>query len=82
MNKIPDELMNKYGLPTFELYEEGIKTGVFENEEEPYRAFLIKTDYIPNKIIEGQVLGREVEDYTEILNYRQFARDEINRLSK
>lgn len=46
-----------------------------------YEDFLNKTDHIPNKIIESQVLGESPEDYTEILNYRQLARDEINRLS-
>lgn len=46
-----------------------------------YRTFLMQTDHIPNKIIESQVLGKTIEDYVEILDCRQFARDEINRLN-
>lgn len=45
-----------------------------------YQTFLIQTDHIPNKIVEAQVLGIEIDDYTEILHLRQHARDEINRL--
>ena len=47
-----------------------------------YQTFLIQTDHIPNKIIESQILGEDAEDYTEILNYRKFARQEINRLQE
>lgn len=49
---IPDILMKKYGLPTFEEWQEAIGAGVYENFEELYRTFLIATDHIPNKIIE------------------------------
>ena len=45
-----------------------------------YQTFLIITDYIPNKIIEAQVLGIEWDDYTHELHARQYARDKINEL--
>ena len=47
-----------------------------------YQTFLNQTDYVVNKIIESNILGKETKDYTEVLKARQFARDEINRLSK
>ena len=69
---IPKEVYKKYHLADISEYESEI---IF------YQTFLIQTDHIPNKIIETQVLGEIPEDYTEMLNYRQFARDEINRLT-
>lgn len=49
---IPSRLMEMYGLPTFEEWQEAIDAGAYENFEELYRTFLIATDHIPNKIIE------------------------------
>ena len=69
---IPNEVYEKYHLADITEYE---------SEYVFYYTFLIQTDHIPNKIIESQVLGETPEDYTEILTYRQFARDEINRLN-
>ena len=69
---IPKEVYEKYHLADITEYE---------SEYVFYYTFLIQTDHIPNKIIEAQVLGEIPEDYTEILTYRQFARDEINRLN-
>lgn len=69
---IPKEVYEKYNLADITEYE---------SESVFYYTFLIQTDHIPNKIIESQVLGETPEDYTEILTYRQFARDEINRLN-
>ncbi|MDO4486028.1 MAG: hypothetical protein Q4C46_05460 [Bacillota bacterium] len=68
-------------------YQMGFEGETPEDVKERYgldfwRVFLLQTDHIPNKIMEAQALGETPEDYTEILNYRQFARDEINRLSK
>lgn len=68
---IPKEVYTKYQLADITEYE---------YPQDFYHTFLIQTDHIPNKIIEAQILGEPVEDYTEILRYRQFARDEINRL--
>ena len=70
---------NKYGIP--QKYAEKIHASDELNPDaEVWLAFLNVTDHIPNKIIEAQTLGKPIEDYTEILRYRQFARDEINRL--
>ena len=68
---IPEEIYKKYQLADITEYE---------CEQDFYYTFLIQTDHIPNKIIEAQILGEPAEDYTEILRYRHFARDEINRL--
>ena len=68
---IPEKICKKYQLADMTEYE---------CEQDFYYTFLIQTDHIPNKIIEAQILGEPIEDYTEILRYRQFARDEINRI--
>ena len=68
---IPKEILERYNMA--EMY-------CYESEIDFYQTFLIQTDHIPNKIIEAQILGEPAKDYTEILRYRQFARDEINRL--
>lgn len=84
MNSIPMEILKKYGI--IDTLEEMVSNSIHMTErevvEEYYRGFLIATDHIPNKVVEAQILGTETDDYTEILNYRQFARDEINRLLK
>lgn len=69
-----NEVAKRYGLAPLETFQEEFL------EIEFYESFLIQTDHIPNKIIEAQALGEPIKDYTEILEYRQFARDEINRL--
>ena len=44
------------------------------------RQYLINTDYIANKIIEYQFLGKELDnDYTETLNKREEAREIIRK---
>lgn len=68
---IPIKILKKYEMAEKENYL---------TEYDFYKTFLQQTDHIPNKIVEAQFLGSTVEDYTEILNYRQFARDEINKL--
>ena len=84
MNRIPMEILKKYGI--IDTLEERVSNSIHTTErevvEEYCRGFLIATDHIPNKVVEAQILGTETDDYTEILNYRQFARDEINRLLK
>ena len=70
--RIPQEIAEKYHIADKEFYE---------NDLLYYETFLVQTDHIPNKIIEAQALGGTPEDYTEILQYRQLARDEINKLN-
>lgn len=64
---------------------------LFENEEEyknalkvrNARQYLNDTDYIANKIVEYQFLGKEMDkDYTEILNKREEAREVIRKYEK
>lgn len=46
-----------------------------------YQTFLLQTDYISSKMMEAQLAGETLdEDYTQILQYRKLAREEINRL--
>lgn len=52
MNKISDELMRKYELPTFDEFQKLVDDGIYPDFYELYNSFLIKTDHIPNKIIE------------------------------
>ena len=78
---ISKEILTKYNMLSLEKYKEIFGDSI-KTEENFYKTFLIQTDHIPNKIIEAQILGKEVDDYTEILNLRQFARDEINQLEE
>ena len=55
MTKISDDLMKKYELPTFDEWQQAINAGVYDNFSELYQMFLMKTDHIPNKIIESLV---------------------------
>ena len=73
------ELLTKYKMVFLEEYKKVFGDSL-ETEKTFYQTFLNQTDHIPNKIIEAQILGEEVDDYTEILNYRKLARQEINRL--
>lgn len=42
--------------------------------------FLNETDYIANKIVEYQILGKELDkDYTDVLNKREEARETIRK---
>lgn len=76
---ITQELLEKYHMVTLEEYKEIFEDSI-EVEIDYYKTFLIQTDHIPNKIIEAQILGEEVEDYTEILLSRKYARDKINKI--
>ena len=70
---IPQEILSKYHIcpASFE-----------ENPVGVYHTFLIQTDYVPAKLAEAAFLGKSPdEDYTEVLNYRQSARDAINEIS-
>lgn len=46
-----------------------------------YMNFLKRTDYVPNKLIECQVLNVDCQDYTDILLARKFAREQIDSLA-
>lgn len=76
---ITQELLEKYHMVTLEEYKEIFEDSI-EVEIDYYKTFLIQTDHIPNKIIEAQILGEEVGDYTEILLSRKYARDKINKI--
>lgn len=77
---IPIELLNKYNMVSLDEYKEMFGDTI-DTEITVYQTFLIQTDHIPNKIIEYQIMGKEVDDYTEILEYRQYCREMINKLS-
>ena len=64
---IPNEQLDKYKISRNHL----------DDELGMYQTYLIRTDYICNKIVEG-VSTRE--DYAEELNYRNIARQEIDNL--
>lgn len=76
---ITQELLKKYHMVTLEEYKEIFEDSI-EVEIDYYKTFLIQTDHIPNKIIEAQILGEELADYTEILQSRKYARDKINKV--
>ena len=69
---IPNNILKKYGVPTFEEYQIADKTFT---KEMFYRTFLIETDFITNKILEGAATS---EEYADELYYREVARREIN----
>jgi hypothetical protein len=45
-----------------------------------YHYFLQQTDFVSAKIIDAQILGVECKDYTNVLNARAYAREQINIL--
>lgn len=63
---IPTELLRKYNMADKDFYEDEI---LF------YETFLIQTDFIPNKILEGVATS---EEYADELYYREFARQQID----
>ena len=63
---IPKEIYEKYHLADITEYE---------TESVFYETFLIQTDFIPNKILEGVATS---EEYANELYYREFARRQIN----
>ena len=69
---IPIEILEKYNMKSLEEYKEDV--GNF-SETEFYETFLIQTDFIPNKILEGVATSA---DYADELYYREFARQQIN----
>ena len=63
---IPKEIYEKYHLADISEYE---------TESEFYETFLIQTDFIPNKILEGVATS---EEYADELYYREVARQQIS----
>lgn len=75
---IPEKLLARYHMACMEDYE-NMAGGRKQGEYDFYRTFLIQTDYVPNKIIEAQALGTPLDqDYTEILQARAYAREQIS----
>ena len=71
---IPVEILEKYNMKSLEEYKEDV--GNFADTEKMfYETFLIQTDFIPNKILEGVATS---EEYADELYYREFARQQIN----
>ena len=63
---IPKEIHEKYHLAAITEYE---------TESVFYETFLIQTDFVPNKILEGVATS---EEYADELYYREFARRKIS----
>ncbi len=93
---IPQKILDKYGLPTLEVFRENMIEG--ESEVMYWQQFLNATDYISNKIVDELIddlasatalqfitvfidfIKKIKNDYNEELRCRKFAREEINRL--
>lgn len=93
---IPQEILDKYGLPTLEVFRENMVEG--ESEVMYWQQFLNVTDYISNKIVDELIddlasatalqfitvfidfIKKIKNDYNEELRCRKLAREEINKL--
>ena len=64
-----NEIAEKYGLAQLEEFQNA------GEEIEFYRSFLVLTDHIPNKILEGVATS---EEYADELYYREVARKQIS----
>ena len=64
-----NEIAEKYGLAQLEEFQDA------GEEIEFYKSFLVLTDHIPNKILEGVATS---EEYADELYYREFARKQID----
>lgn len=69
---IPAELLIKYQMGLEGETTEEVKE---RYGEDFYSVFLIQTDFIPNKILEGVATS---EEYADELYYREFARQQID----
>ena len=78
---IAENLLERYKMGSLDFFAQVEGT---ENAEAAfYQTFLLKTDYVPNKIIEAQALGVELnQDYTEVLQARAFARAQLSALEE
>ena len=93
---IPQEILDKYGLPTLEVFRENMVEG--ESEVMYWQQFLNVTDYISNKIVDELIddlasatalqfitvfidfIKKIKNDYNDELRCRKLAREEINKL--
>ena len=73
---IPTNLLEKYSMKSLDGYKEDFGDST-DTERMFYHTFLIQTDHIPLKLIEGSVSSANV---AEELKYREIARQEIARL--
>lgn len=64
-----NEIAGRYGLAPLEEFQNA------GEEIEFYRSFLVLTDHIPNKILEGVATS---EEYADELYYREVARQQID----
>lgn len=69
---ISDELASRFNLPPIEKYH--------HETRDWYYTFLCQSDYIPAKAMEAQLLGEPIDSYTEIIEARRFAREQINAI--
>ena len=78
---IAEDLLARYKMGSLDFFAQVEGT---ENAEAAfYQTFLLKTDYVPNKIIEAQALGAQLDqDYTEVLQARTFARAQLSALEE
>lgn len=75
---ISEDLLVRYNMGNIADYE-ALAGSKEKGKYDFYRTFLIQTDYVPNKIIEAQAMGEQVDqDYTEILQARAYAREQIS----
>ena len=71
---IPIEILEKYNMKSLEEYKEDFGNSA-DTEKMFYETFLIQTDFIPNKILEGVATS---EEYADELYYRELARQQIS----
>ena len=78
---ISKEILKKYNVETI---ESRIEHGASKEqaEEDTLRNFLTNTDYVANKIAEAIFLNEEIQDYTETLQMRKYARGRIDEIMK
>lgn len=69
---ISNELAARHYLPPIEKYHHPTRDW--------YYTFLCQSDYVTAKAMEAQLLGESIEDYTEVLEARKFAREQINKI--
>ena len=71
---IPVEILKKYNMSSLEEYKKDFGDSA-DIEKMFYETFLIQTDFIPNKILEGVATSA---DYANELYYREFARQQMS----
>lgn len=74
---IPKEIYEKYNVASLEEYKNEFGDSS-DTEKMFYETFLIQTDFIPNKILEGVATSA---DYADELYYREVARRELDKLN-